>query len=96
MRRIVAGRPRHCKRKDDLPGPETVVTVEEITNIALEERRPGCEKGVLHEDAARANGGVPRRSPAEGIRRTCMRRVYDLFISMKGNLEIRYEDRARQ
>jgi hypothetical protein len=27
-----------------------VVTVEGITNIALEERRPGCEKGVLHED----------------------------------------------
>ena len=30
---------------------KTVITVDDITNIALEERRPGCEKGMLHEDA---------------------------------------------
>ena len=28
-----------------------VVMVEDIANIMLEERRPGCDKGVLHEDA---------------------------------------------
>jgi hypothetical protein len=28
-----------------------VITVEDITNVALEERRPGWEKGMLHEDA---------------------------------------------
>ena len=73
MRRIVACQTEALPRKDASMSQKPVVTVEDITNTALEERRPGCEKGVLHEDAARADGGVPRRSPAAAFRRTCMR-----------------------
>jgi hypothetical protein len=51
---------------------KTVITVEDITNIALEERRPGCEKGMLHEDAP-VQTAVYRVSPAVACRLTCMR-----------------------
>ena len=31
-------------------GQQPVVTVDDITQIAFDTRRPGCEKGVMHED----------------------------------------------
>lgn len=67
-----------------------VITVEEITQIALQERRPGCEKGVLHEDAP-VQTAVYRVQPGSGVPTHLHARVHDLFIGMKGQLEIRYE-----
>ena len=68
-----------------------VITVEDITNIAFEERRPGCEKGVLQEDAP-AQTSVFRVQPGSGVPAHLHSRVYDLFVGVKGELEIRYED----
>ena len=31
-------------------GQQPVVTIDDITRVAFESRRPGCEKGVMHED----------------------------------------------
>jgi mannose-6-phosphate isomerase-like protein (cupin superfamily) len=67
-----------------------VITVEEITNIALEERRPGCEKGMLHEDAP-VQTAVYRVKPGSGVPTHLHGRVYDLFVGVKGEVEIRYE-----
>jgi mannose-6-phosphate isomerase-like protein (cupin superfamily) len=67
-----------------------VVTVEDITNIALEERRPGCEKGVLHEDTP-VQTAMYRVQPGSGVPTHEHVQVYDLFIGVKGVLEIRYE-----
>ena len=67
-----------------------VITVEDITKTALEERRPGCEKGVLHEDAP-VQTAVYRVKPGSGVPTHLHARVYDLFISVKGDVEIRYE-----
>jgi mannose-6-phosphate isomerase-like protein (cupin superfamily) len=67
-----------------------VITVEDITNIALEERRPGCAKGLLHEDAPVVTA-VYRVQPGSGVPTHMHGWVYDLFIGMKGHLEIRYE-----
>jgi mannose-6-phosphate isomerase-like protein (cupin superfamily) len=67
-----------------------VVTVEDITNIALEERRPGCEKGMLHEDAP-VQTAVYRVQPGSGVPSHLHAQVYDLFVGVKGDVEIRYE-----
>ena len=67
-----------------------VITVEDITNIALEERRPGCEKGMLHEDAP-VQTAVYRVQPGSGVPTHLHGRVYDLFVGVKGEVEIRYE-----
>jgi mannose-6-phosphate isomerase-like protein (cupin superfamily) len=69
-----------------------VVTVEDITNIALEERRPGCEKGMLHEDAP-VQTALYRVKPGSGVPTHLHAKVYDLFVGMKGDVEIRYEGR---
>lgn len=71
-------------------GQQPVITVEDITNIAFEERRPGCEKGVLQEDAP-AQTSVFRVQPGSGVPTHLHSRVYDLFVGVKGELEIRYE-----
>jgi mannose-6-phosphate isomerase-like protein (cupin superfamily) len=67
-----------------------VITIEDITNIELEERRPGCRKGMLHEDAL-VQTAVYRVQPGSGVPTHLHARVYDLFIGVKGTLEIRYE-----
>jgi mannose-6-phosphate isomerase-like protein (cupin superfamily) len=69
---------------------KTVITVEDITNVALEERRPGCAKGMLHEDAP-VQTAVYRVQPGSGVPTHLHARVYDIFVGMKGNVEIRYE-----
>jgi mannose-6-phosphate isomerase-like protein (cupin superfamily) len=71
-------------------GQKPVITVEDITNIAFEELRPGCGKGVLQEDAP-AQTGVFRVQPGSGVPTHLHSRVYDLFVGVKGELEIRYE-----
>ncbi|HSL78287.1 MAG TPA: cupin domain-containing protein, partial [Pseudolabrys sp.] len=67
-----------------------VVIVEDITNIPLQERRPGCEKGMLHEDAL-VQTAVYRVQPGSGVPTHFHAQVYDIFVGVKGNLEIRYE-----
>ena len=71
-------------------GQKPVITVENITNIAFEELRPGCEKGVLQEDAP-AQTGVFRVQPGSGVPTHLHSRVYDLFVGVKGEIESRYE-----
>jgi len=66
------------------------ITVEDITNIALDERRPGCEKGMLHEDAP-VQTAVYRVKPGSGVPTHLHARVYDVFGGIKGDVEIRYE-----
>ena len=67
-----------------------VITIEDITIIALEERRPGCEKEMLHEDAP-VQTAVYRIKPGSGVPTHLHARVYDLFVGVKGDVEIRYE-----
>jgi mannose-6-phosphate isomerase-like protein (cupin superfamily) len=67
-----------------------VITVDDITNLAFEERRPGCEKGVLQEDAP-AQASVFRVQPGSGVPTHLHSRVYDLFVGVKGEVQIRYE-----
>jgi mannose-6-phosphate isomerase-like protein (cupin superfamily) len=76
--------------KDTPLAPNSVITVEAITKIAFKELRPGCEKGVLQENA-RAQTGVFRVQPGSGVPAHLHSRVQDLFIGVTGELEIRYE-----
>ena len=71
-------------------GQQPVVTVDDITQIAFDTRRPGCEKGVMHEDGS-VQTAVFRVAPGSGVPRHLHSRVYDLFVGVKGLLEIRYE-----
>ncbi|HET9415089.1 MAG TPA: cupin domain-containing protein [Pseudolabrys sp.] len=69
---------------------KSVITVEDITKTALEERRTGCEKGLLHEDLP-VQTAVYRVQPGSGVPTHQHAWVYDLFIGVAGHLEIRYE-----
>ena len=69
---------------------KAITTVEDVTNVALEERRPGCAKGMLHEDAP-VQTAVYRVQPGSGVPTHLHVRGYDLFVGVKVNLEIRYE-----
>lgn len=71
-------------------GQQPVVTVDDITKIDFASRRPGCDKGVMHEDGA-VQTAVFRVAPGSGVPRHLHSRVYDLFVGVKGLLEIRYE-----
>ena len=68
-----------------------VITIDDITNVTLEERRLGCEKRMLHEDTP-VQTAAYRVQPGSGVPTHLHERVYDLFVGVKGNLEIRYED----
>jgi len=67
-----------------------VITVDDITNIAFEELRPGCKKGVLQEGVS-SQAGVIRVQPGSGVPTHLHSRIHDLFIGVRGELEIRYE-----
>jgi len=71
-------------------GQKRVITVEDILNIAFDEIRPGCKKGVMQEDAS-SQTGVIRVQPGSGVPTHLHSRVHDLFIGVRGELEIRYE-----
>lgn len=71
-------------------GQHPVVMVEDIKRIDFASRRPGCEKGVIHEDGA-VQSAVFRVAPGSGVPRHLHSRVYDLFVGVQGVLEIRYE-----
>ena len=85
----------HCSlwqviAKDNLMGQQAVVRVDDVTRIDFSSRRPGCEKGIMHEDGA-VQTAVFRVAPGSGVPRHLHSRVYDLFVGVKGMLEIRYE-----
>ncbi len=69
---------------------QAVVKVDDITKIDFASRRPGCEKGIMHEHGA-VQTAVFRVAPGSGVPRHLHSRVYDLFVGVKGLLEIRYE-----
>lgn len=71
-------------------GQQPVVTVDDITQIDFTARRTGCDKGVMHEDGA-VQSAVFRVAPGSGVPRHLHSRVYDLFVGVKGLLEIRHE-----
>lgn len=71
-------------------GQHPLVTIEDMTRITFDTRRPGCDKGVLHEDGP-VQSAVFRVAPGSGVPRHLHSRVYDLFVGLKGMLEIRYE-----
>jgi len=58
---------------------KAVITIEDITNIALKQRRPGCEKGVLHDDPL-VQTAMYRVQPGSGVPTHEHARVYD-FLS---------------
>lgn len=67
-----------------------VVTVDDMTRVEFESRRPGCEKGVVHVEGP-VQSAVFRVAPGSGVPRHLHSSVYDLFVGVKGLLEIRYE-----
>jgi quercetin dioxygenase-like cupin family protein len=67
-----------------------VIAIGDITNIAFAEIRPGCAKGVLQEDAV-SQTGVFRIQPGSGVPAHLHSRTCDLFVGVKGELELRYE-----
>lgn len=71
-------------------GQRPVATVEDITHVEFESRRPGCEKGVIHVEGP-VQTAVFRIAPGSGVPSHLHSRVYDLFVGIKGLLEIRYE-----
>ena len=71
-------------------GQKPVITVEDVTRTEREERRPGAQRGVLHEDAS-SQTIVYRVEPGSGVPTHLHSRVYDLFVGIRGELEIRYE-----
>lgn len=67
-----------------------VVTIDDITHADFQTRRAGCDKAVMHEDGA-VQSAVFRVAPGSGVPRHLHSRVYDIFVGIKGLLEIRYE-----
>ena len=56
-------------------GQQPVVKVDDITKIDFASRRPGCEKGIMHEDGA-VQTAVFRVAPGSGVPRHLHSRVY--------------------
>ena len=67
-----------------------VVAIEDITRVDFQFRRPGCDKAVMHEHGA-VQSAVFRVAPGSGVPRHLHSKVYDIFVGIKGLLEIRYE-----
>jgi hypothetical protein len=55
-----------------------VITFEDITGIPFKERRPGCDKGVLHDDPP-VQTAMHRVQPGSGVPTHEHAQVYDLF-----------------
>jgi hypothetical protein len=66
-------------RKDTPMDQKSVITVKDITAIALKERRPGCEKGTLHDNAP-VQTQCTEYSPAAVFQRTSMLK-FTIFLS---------------
>jgi mannose-6-phosphate isomerase-like protein (cupin superfamily) len=75
---------------EDRVGQRPVVTIEDITVGSFESRWPGCEKAVMHVEGP-VQTAVFRVAPGSGVPGHLHSRVYDLFVGVRGYLEIRYE-----
>lgn len=71
-------------------GQRPIVTVDDLTHVEFEARRPGCEKGVVHVEGS-VQTAVFRVAPGSGVPSHLHSRIFDLFVGFKGLLEIRYE-----
>ncbi len=71
-------------------GQRPVVTIDDLTHADYESRRPGCDKGVLHVEGP-VQSAVFRVAPGSGVPCHLHSRAFDLFVGVKGLLEIRYE-----
>lgn len=69
---------------------DRVVGVEDITNVAFTQIRPGCEKRVLQQGPS-SQAGVFRVQPGGGVPTHRHSRVHDLFVGIRGEIEIRYD-----
>lgn len=69
-----------------------VITVDDVSQLEFEFRRPGCEKGVLHVEGV-VQTAVFRVAPGSGVPPHLHSQSFDLFVGLKGLLEIRYEGR---
>jgi hypothetical protein len=58
-------------------GQRRVVTIEDIARVALESRRPGCDKGVMHVEGP-VQSAVFRVAPGSGVPVHLHSAVYDL------------------
>ena len=67
-----------------------VTIVEDITTVAGEARHAGCTKAVLSEHGAEQTA-VFRLSPGGVIETHLHSRVFDLFVGIKGCVDITYE-----
>ncbi|MCC6535303.1 MAG: cupin domain-containing protein [Burkholderiales bacterium] len=67
-----------------------MVAIDDITRADFQSRRPGLDKAVMHEDGP-VQSAVFRVAPGSGVPRHLHSRVYDIFVGIRGLLEIRYE-----
>ena len=67
-----------------------VIAIEGIAGMSFREVRPGCEKAVLQEDPS-VQAGAFRIQPGSGVPDHRHSRAHDLFIGIKGEIEIRHE-----
>ena len=70
--------------------PRPVVQIEDIARVDFESRRPGCEKGVLQVEGS-VQSAAFRVAPGSGVPVHLHSSVFDIFVGVKGLLEIRYE-----
>lgn len=71
-------------------GQQPVIKIEDMTRVAFESRRPGCAKGVMHVESS-VQTAVFHVAPGSGVPAHLHSAVYDLFVGVKGLLQIRYE-----
>ena len=71
-------------------GQKTVVSVENVAAFPCEARHNGCSKGVMHADDQHESS-VYHVKPGGFIPIHLHSRVYDLFIGIKGRVDITYE-----
>lgn len=72
---------------------EPMVMIDDVRKVAFSSRRPGFEKGVMHEDPS-SQASAYRVAPGSGQRGHLHSRAYDLFVGVEGEVEIRYEGQA--
>ena len=67
-----------------------VVTIADMTQVDFESRRPGCAKGVMQVED-RVQSAVFRVAPHSGVPAHLHSSVNNVFIGIRGCVEIRYE-----
>jgi mannose-6-phosphate isomerase-like protein (cupin superfamily) len=71
-------------------GRLAVTCIEDLTALAFHDRRAGCAKAVLHQDAA-VQISVFRVHPGSGVPLHRHSRVSDFFMGVKGEMELRWD-----